>query len=213
MPIGIIGTLIVAALLYMGVSVVLTGMVNYKQLDVANPVAYALKLVNQGWVADLLSIGAIVGMSTMMLTMIYSSSRLIYSIGRDGLLPNFLGKIDKHGLPENALWIVTIVIALMGGLFSLEELTSLVSIGTLLAFTFVSFGVILLRRRKDIPEGDFKVPFYPIIPILSGLACIGMMCFYQLKLTFLLVFGSYLDYLFTAFMDISIARLVKEIIS
>lgn len=181
MPIGIIGTLIVAALLYMGVSVVLTGMVNYKQLDVANPVAYALKLVNQGWVADLLSIGAIVGMSTMMLTMIYSSSRLIYSIGRDGLLPNFLGKIDKHGLPENALWIVTIVIALMGGLFSLEELTSLVSIGTLLAFTFVSFGVILLRRRKDIPEGDFKVPFYPIIPILSGLACIGMMCFLSVK--------------------------------
>ena len=120
-------------------------------------------------------------MSTMMLTMIYSSSRLIYSIGRDGLLPNFLGKIDKHGLPENALWIVTIVIALMGGLFSLEELTSLVSIGTLLAFTFVSFGVILLRRRKDIPEGDFKVPFYPIIPILSGLACIGMMCFLSVK--------------------------------
>lgn len=181
MPIGIIGTLIVAALLYMGVSVVLTGMVNYKQLDVANPVAYALKVVNQGWVADLLSIGAIVGMSTMMLTMIYSSSRLIYSIGRDGLLPSFLGKIDKHGLPENALWIVTIVIAIMGGLFSLEELTSLVSIGTLLAFTFVSFGVILLRRRKDIPEGDFKVPFYPVIPILSGLACIGMMCFLSVK--------------------------------
>lgn len=181
MPIGIIGTLIVAALLYMGVSVVLTGMVNYKQLDVANPVAYALKVVNQGLVADLLSIGAIVGMSTMMLTMIYSSSRLIYSIGRDGLLPSFLGKIDKHGLPENALWIVTIVIAIMGGLFSLEELTSLVSIGTLLAFTFVSFGVILLRRRKDIPEGDFKVPFYPVIPILSGLACIGMMCFLSVK--------------------------------
>lgn len=181
MPIGIIGTLIVAALLYMGVSVVLTGMVNYKQLDVANPVAYALKVVNQGWVADLLSIGAIVGMSTMMLTMIYSSSRLIYSIGRDGLLPSFLGKIDKHGLPENALWIVTIVIAIMGGLFSLEELTSLVSIGTLLAFTFVSFGVILLRKRKDIPEGDFKVPFYPVIPILSGLACIGMMCFLSVK--------------------------------
>lgn len=181
MPIGIIGTLIIAAILYMGVSVVLTGMVNYKQLDVANPVAYALKLVNQGWIADLLSIGAIVGMSTMMLSMIYSSSRLIYSIGRDGLLPSFLGKIDKSGLPENALWIVTIIIAIMGGLFSLDELTSLVSIGTLLAFTFVSFGVILLRKRKDIPEGNFRVPLYPFIPILSGLACIGMMCFLHVK--------------------------------
>lgn len=101
----------------------------------------------------------------------------------------------------------------MGGLFSLEELTSLVSIGTLLAFTFVSFGVILLRRRKDIPEGDFKVPFYPVIPILSGLACIGMMCFYLLKLIFLLVFGSYLDYLFTVSMDINIVKSAKEMLN
>lgn len=177
MPIGIIGTLIVAAVLYMGVSIVLTGMVNYKELDVANPVAFALKAVHQGWLADLLSIGALLGMSTMMLSMIYSSSRLIYSIGRDGLLPKFLGKIDQSGLPENALWIVTIIIALMGGLFSLDELTSLVSFGTLLAFAFVSFGVIKLRHRSDIPQGSFKVPLYPIIPIISGLACIGMMCF------------------------------------
>lgn len=177
MPIGIIGTLIIAAVLYMGVSIVLTGMVNYKQLDVANPVAYALKLANQGWIADLLSIGAIVGMSTMMLSMLYSSSRLIYSIGRDGLLPSFLGKIDKSGLPDNALWVVTIIIALMGAFFSLDALTHLVSIGTLLAFTFVSFGIIPLRHRKDIPEGNFRVPLYPVIPIISGLACIGMMCF------------------------------------
>lgn len=181
MPIGIIGTLIVAAVLYMGVSIVLTGMVNYKKLDVANPVAFALKAVHQGWLADLLSVGALLGMSTMMLSMIYSSSRLIYSIGRDGLLPKFLGKIDNSGLPENALWIVTIVIALMGGLFSLDELTNLVSIGTLLAFTFVSFGVIKLRHRSDIPKGSFKVPLYPVIPIISGLACIGMMCFLSAK--------------------------------
>lgn len=177
MPIGIIGTLIVAAMLYIGVSIVLTGMVNYKELDVANPVAFALKAVHQGWLADLLSIGALLGMSTMMLSMIYSSSRLIYSIGRDGLLPKFLGKIDNSGLPKNSLWIVTIIIALMGGLFSLDELTNLVSIGTLLAFTFVSFGVIKLRHRPDILQGSFKVPLYPIIPIISGLACIGMICF------------------------------------
>lgn len=181
MPIGIIGTLIIAAILYMAVSVVLTGMVHFDKLDVANPVAFALKQVNQGWLADLLSIGAIVGMSTMMLSMIYSSSRLIYSIGRDGLLPSFLGKIDKHGLPENSLWIVTTIIALMGGIFSLDELTNLVSIGTLLAFAFVSFGVILLRQRSDIPDASFKVPFYPVIPILSTLACIGMMFFLPIK--------------------------------
>ena len=181
MPIGIIGTLIIAAVLYMAVSVVLTGMVHFDKLDVANPVAFALRQVNQGWVADLLSLGALVGMSTMMISMTYSSSRLVYSIGRDGLLPPAIGKINKKGLPANALWLVTLIIVLMGGFFSLDELTHLVSIGTLLAFTFVSFGVLLLRRRKDLPKASFKVPFYPVLPIISGLACIGMMCFLPLN--------------------------------
>ena len=181
MPIGIIGTLIIAAILYMGVSVVLTGMVHFDKLDVANPVAFALRQVNQGWVADLLSLGALVGMSTMMISMTYSSSRLVYSIGRDGLLPPVIGKINKKGLPGNALCLVTLIIVLMGGFFSLDELTHLVSIGTLLAFTFVSFGVLLLRKRPDLPEPSFKVPFYPFLPIISGLACIGMMCFLPLN--------------------------------
>ena len=181
MPIGIIGTLIIAAVLYMAVSVVLTGMVHFDKLNIANPVAFALRQVNQGWLADLLSLGALVGMSTMMISMTYSSSRLVYSIGRDGLLPPQIGKINKKGLPGNALWLVTLIIVLMGGFFSLDELTHLVSIGTLLAFTFVSFGVLLLRRRKDLPEPSFKVPFYPVLPITSGLACIGMMCFLPLN--------------------------------
>ena len=177
MPAGIIGTLVVATVLYMAVSVVLTGLVKYTKLDVANPVAYALEMVHQDWIAELLSIGALIGMFTMMVTMIYSSSRLIYSIGRDGLLPSFLAKLDdKHHVPQQALWVVSIIIALMGGLVSLDQLTSLVNIGTLLAFLFVSFGIIPLRRRKDIGnKGGFRVPFYPILPIISGLACLGMM--------------------------------------
>ncbi len=143
--------MVIATILYMGVSVVLTGMVPYTKLDVANPVAFALKAVNQGWIADLLSIGALVGMFTMMVTMTYSSSRLVYSIGRDGLLPKFLSKLDEHSsTPQAALWIVAVIIAAMGGLVSLDQLTSLVNIGTLLAFTFVSFGIIPLRKRKDI---------------------------------------------------------------
>lgn len=182
MPIGIIGTLLVATFLYMAVAVVLTGMVKYTKLDVANPVAFALQAVNQNWTAGLISVGALIGMFTMMVTMIYSSSRLVYSIGRDGLLPSFLDKVEqKHKIPRNALIAVTIVIAAMGGLVPLDELTSLVNIGTLIAFTFVSFGIIPLRRRKDIKnEGGFKVPWYPVLPIISGLACILMLT--QLKL-------------------------------
>ncbi|WP_347981313.1 amino acid permease, partial [Limosilactobacillus portuensis] len=138
MPLGIIGTLGIVTLLYMGVAVVLTGMVKYTRLDVANPVSYALQLVHQDWLAELLSIGALVGMFTMMVAMIYSSSRLIYAIGRDGLLPAFLGKLDKKShSPQVALWIVAVIIATMGGLVSLDQLTSLVNIGTLFAFTLV----------------------------------------------------------------------------
>lgn len=182
MPLGIIGTLGIVAVLYMGVAVVLTGMVKYTKLDVANPVSYALQLVHQNWLAELLSIGALVGMFTMMVAMIYSSSRLIYAIGRDGLLPAFLGKLDKKShSPQVALWVVAVIIAAMGGLVSLDQLTSLVNIGTLFAFTLVSFGIIPLRRRKDIGNrGGFKVPLYPYIPILSGLLCLAMMT--QLKL-------------------------------
>lgn len=183
MPLGIIGTLGIVTLLYMGVAIVLTGMVKYTRLDVANPVSYALQLVHQNWLAELLSIGALIGMFTMMVAMIYSGSRLIYAIGRDGLLPAFLGKLDKKShSPQVALWIVAVIIATMGGLVSLDQLTSLVNIGTLFAFTLVSFGIIPLRRRKDIGNrGGFKVPLYPFIPILSGLLCLAMMTQLQLE--------------------------------
>ena len=179
MPIGIIGTLLIATVLYMGVSLVLTGMVNYKHLDVANPVAFALQSVHQGWLASLLSIGALIGMATCMFTAIYASSRLIYSLSRDGLLPTSLHQLDKKShTPKIALWAVAIVIAIMGGFVSLDSLTNLVNIGTLLAFTMVSFGIIPLRKRADIlNEGGFKVPLYPVLPLLSGFACLFMMSF------------------------------------
>lgn len=177
MQIGIIGTLAVAVILYMGVSIVLTGMVNYKQLDIANPVAFALQYVHQDWIAELLSLGAMVGMATMMLTMIYSSSRLIYAMARDGLLPHHFSKFDKkHNSPQISLLVVTIIIATGSAFFSVDQLTNLVSFGTLFAFTLVSFGILKLRKRTDIPNDGFKVPGYPVVPIISGLFCIFMMC-------------------------------------
>lgn len=176
MPIGIIGTLIVATVLYVGVSIVLTGMVSYAKLDVADPVAFALQFVQLNWVAGIISIGALAGMFTMMVTMIYSSSRLIYSIGRDGLLPQFLGKLDKRGNPRNSLTIVTVIIAIMGGFVPLDQLTNLVNIGTLIAFLFVSYGIIPLRHNKEIQNNHgYQVPFYPVLPIVSVLLCLFML--------------------------------------
>ncbi|MBW8013041.1 amino acid permease [Lactobacillus helveticus] len=177
MPLGIIGTLAIAALLYFGVSIVLTGMVNYTKLNVSNPVAFALQYVHQNWVAELLSFGAMLGMATMMLTMIYSSSRLIYAMARDGLLPTAFSKLDKkHNSPQNALIVVTIIIASGAAFFSVDQLANLVNFGTLFAFTLVSFGILKLRKRTDITNDGFKVPGYPYLPIISGLICIFMIC-------------------------------------
>ncbi|GAW64179.1 amino acid permease [Ligilactobacillus acidipiscis DSM 15836] len=177
MPRGIIGTLVICTLLYILVSVVLTGMVKYTKLDVGNPVAFALQLVHQNWGAGVISVGAMLGMFTMMISMIYSSSRLIYSIGRDGLFPKFLGQIsEKTHMPTHSMLAVTIIISLTGSMLSLDQLTNLVNIGTLMAFTFVSAGIIPLRKRKDIPNTNgFKVPFYPILPIISVILCIVML--------------------------------------
>ena len=176
MPIGIIGTLVICTIFYILVSGVLTGMVSYKQLNVDDAVAFALQLVHQNFVAGIISIGALAGMFTMMVTMIYSSSRLLYSIGRDGLLPRFLGKIDKHHAPKNAMLTVTIVISILAGLIPLDLLANLVNIGTLIAFAFVSFGILLLRRNPKLNAiKGFRVPLYPVLPIISGLLCLFMM--------------------------------------
>lgn len=177
MPFGIIGTLTICTILYIAVAGVLTGMTSYTKLNVSDPVSFALQLVHQNWAAGIISIGALAGMFTMMVSMIFSSSRLIYSIGRDGLLPKALGKIEKkHRTPQVSLAAVTIVIAIMGGLVSLDRLTQLVNIGTLIAFTFISIGIIPLRKRKDIDNtGGFKVPFYPVLPIVSAGLCIFML--------------------------------------
>ncbi|MCT6823284.1 MAG: amino acid permease [Apilactobacillus sp.] len=176
MPIGIIGSLVVCTILYILVSVVLTGIVSYKDLNVSDPVTFALQLIHLDKLGMLISLGALAGMFTMMVNMIFSSSRLIYSIGRDGLLPKGLSKIDdKRNVPKHSIIFVTIVIAAMGGLFSLDKLASLVNIGTLIAFTFMSIGVIFLRRRKDIKNDGFKVPLYPFLPIVSVIACIYLL--------------------------------------
>jgi APA family basic amino acid/polyamine antiporter len=173
MPRGIIGTLIIATFFYVLVSIVLTGMVPYTKLNVANPVAFALQIAHQNSIANLLSFGALAGMTTMMISMMYRSSRLVYAMSRDGLLPKFFSKMSsKNPIPHNAMFAVTFLIALLGGTFPLEQLTSLVNFGTLFAFIFVSLGIFPLRKRKNIKNSGFKIPGYPFTPTISVIACI-----------------------------------------
>ena len=173
MPIGIIGSLLICTILYIIVSLVLTGIVPYTSLNVSNPVSYALQLVNQDWVAGIISVGAIIGMTTVILVMMYGGTRLIYAFGRDGLLPKSMAEIHpKYKTPIKNTWTLAIVTAACAGFIPLDKITSLVNMGTLLAFTVVSIGIIALRRNKKVQSNGFKVPFFPIIPIISFVLCI-----------------------------------------
>lgn len=167
---GILGTVLIAVVLYVSFSLVLTGMVNYQNLNVDDPAAYALKAVGLNKWNQLITLGALVGIFTAMITMLLGGSRLLYALGRDGLLPKSMGKVDtKKMIPDNAIIVASVISAVFAGLVPLMQLASLINAGTLLAFALISFGIIPLRKRKDIKNQGFKMPFYPFLPILAGL--------------------------------------------
>lgn len=172
LPIGIIASLIICTVLYISVSLVLTGMVPYYNLNVSDPVSYALRLVNQNGIAGLLSLGAIAGMTTVLLVMLYGLTRLLFAISRDGLLPQVLSRVNpRKQTPNRSIWISGVLIALLTGLIPLDKLANLTSIGTLFAFLIVSLGVIVLRYTHPDMKRGFRVPWVPLIPLLSAGAC------------------------------------------
>lgn len=173
MPIGIISSLFICTLLYILLSAVLTGIIHYDLLkDVSAPVAFALQAINQNWFAGLLSLGAIVGMTTVILVMSYGGTRLIYAMGRDGLLPKTFSKVNSNNTPVVNTLIFATVMGIIAGLVPLTKLAELINIGTLFAFAMVSLGIFFLRNNKHIPDTGFKTPFYPVVPALSFLLCV-----------------------------------------
>ncbi len=187
MPRGILGSLAIAVVLFVAVSLVLVGMLPYsKYANSAEPVGLALRAAGHGGVATVVQTIAVVGMFTALIGMSMAGSRLIYSFGRDGMLPKWLGKLDESNRPNRALWTLTIVGILIGAFFPFAFLSQWISAGTLIAFMFVSIGIYPLRRRegKDINDPAFKVPLYPVLPALGFIA--SLMVFlgldYQAKL-------------------------------
>ncbi len=173
MPIGIIGSLLICTVLYVAVSMVLTGIVPYHALNVSDPVSYVMQMVHQDWIAGIISLGAVVGMMTVILVMSYGGTRLLYALGRDGLLPKSMAELSpKFKTPVKNTWIFALLVAFCAGFVPLSKLAELVNMGTLVAFTIVSIGVVYLRKNKNIPSGGFKVPFFPVLPILSFLLCL-----------------------------------------
>jgi APA family basic amino acid/polyamine antiporter len=177
MPRGILISLIVCAILYIAVTAVLTGIVPYTELHVKAPIAMAVDRAGEGlsWLSPLIKLGAIAGLSSVILVMMLGQSRIYYAISSDGLLPAIFAKVNRRGVPYNATIFASIVTALIAGLFPLDVLGELVSIGTLLAFTIVCILIIVLRKRYPDLRRPFKTPFVPFIPILGAAVCLLQM--------------------------------------
>ncbi|MEU7767901.1 amino acid permease [Nocardia sp. NPDC049190] len=176
MPRGIIGSLAVATVLYVAVSLVLTGMVPYTQLsgDEAT-LATAFAIHGITWAKNAISIGALAGLTTVVMVLFLGQTRVMFAMARDGLLPRRLAHTGGHGTPVKITVIVGTICAVLAGFVDFGTLAEMVNIGTLFAFVLVSVGVPILRRtRPDLPRG-FRVPWVPVIPILAVLACAWLM--------------------------------------
>lgn len=192
LPIGIIGSLLVCTVLYVVVSAIMTGIVPYQKFaGVDHPVSLALQYAKENWVAGFVDLGAIVGMTTVILVMAFGQTRIIFAMARDGLLPKRLATIHpKYGTPFLATWIVGIVFGLIAALVPLGVLAELINIGTLAAFCLVSVAVIVLRKKRpDLPRA-FRCPGVPYVPALAIIFCVGLMTF--LSQTTWIAFGIWL---------------------
>ncbi|MDM0043151.1 amino acid permease [Variovorax dokdonensis] len=176
MPLGILGSLLVCTLLYVAVAAVLTGLVPYQKLGVPDPIAVGVEAIGKPWLSLLIKFGALAGLTTVILVLLYGQSRIFFTIARDGLLPPVFSRVHKStGTPHLSLIIVGILVSLAAGLMPIHLLGEMVSIGTLFAFILVCGAVLYLRRAESEVFRPFRVPGVPIIPVVGIALCLLLM--------------------------------------
>jgi basic amino acid/polyamine antiporter, APA family len=174
MPIGILGSLSISTILYILVAIVLTGIVSYTTLNVADPVAVGVDAMGKGmfWLRPIIKIAAIAGLSSVILVMLLGQPRIFYSMSRDGLLPPVFSKVHpKFQTPYISTIITGTVAMIIAGVLPINILGELVSIGTLLAFIIVCISVLVLRKSKPDIQRPFRTPWVPLVPILGAAIC------------------------------------------
>ncbi|MGA7674677.1 MAG: amino acid permease [Rhizomicrobium sp.] len=178
-PIGILGSLLICTVLYMLMSYVLTGLAPYTTLNVTHPVSMAVETIPAtAWLGPIVNAGAIVGLASVVLVLLLGQSRIFYAMSRDGMIPPLFSQIHpKFKTPWRGSIITGIFCALLAGLLPLDILGELVSIGTLLAFVIVCFGVMVLRIAKPNAKRPFRTPFVWIVAPLGIGMCAFMMAF------------------------------------
>jgi APA family basic amino acid/polyamine antiporter len=178
MPTGILGSLGISTILYIMVAIVLTGIVSYTFLNVADPIAVGVDAMGKGlfWLRPIIKIAAIAGLSSVILVMMLGQPRIFYSMSKDGLLPPQFSKIhSRFKTPYFSTIITGSVAFILAGLLPINILGELVSIGTLLAFAIVCIGVIFLRYKRPDLKRPFRTPFVPLIPVLGASICLIQM--------------------------------------
>ena len=200
-PIGIIASLVACTVLYILVAAVLTGIISYTELNVPAPIALAVDHIGLAWLSPIIKLGAIAGLTSVMLVMLMGQSRIFFSMAQDKLLPPLFAKVHpKFQTPHLSTVLVGIGVALLAGFMPLEKLGELVSIGTLFAFVLVCGGVWILRiSHPELPR-HFKCPLVPYVPIAGIMVCLGLMAglpfdtWVRLFVWLLLGFGIYFGY-------------------
>ena len=176
MPIGILGSLLICTVLYIATCAVLVGIVPYAQLDGPAPIATAVNHIGIKWFAEVVKLGAIAGLSSVMLVLLYGQTRIFYTMSHDGLLPSWLAAVHKR---FKTPWINTIIVGLVAafcaGFLSLDTLSEVTNVGTLAAFTIVCGTVIYLRVTHPKMARPFRTPFYPVVPMLGMLMCLVLL--------------------------------------
>lgn len=176
MPAGMLGSLGISTILYILVALILTGIVNYKELNVPDPIAVAVNLMGSGmfWLRPIIKIAAIAGLSSVILVMLMAQPRIFFSMAKDGLLPPVFSKVHpKFQTPYFSSIITGVAAMIIAGIMPINILGELVSIGTLLAFVIVCGGVLVLRYKRPELVRPFKTPLVPLVPIL-GIAICGL---------------------------------------
>jgi basic amino acid/polyamine antiporter, APA family len=178
MPIGILGSLGISTMLYILVAIVLTGIVSYTFLNVADPIAVGVNAMGEGlfWLRPIIKIAAIAGLTSVILVMLMGQPRIFFSMSKDGLLPPVFSKIHhRFKTPYVSTLITGFVALILAGILPINILGELVSIGTLLAFAIVCIGIIILRVKRPELKRTFRTPFVPLVPILGAGICILQM--------------------------------------
>ncbi len=178
MPIGILSSLVICTVLYILVALVLTGIVKYDRLLVPDPIAVGVDAAGPAlfWLRKFIKIGAIAGLSSVMLVLLLGQPRIFYAMSMDGLLPPFFSKVHPRFRTPHITTIVTgAIAALLGGLFPIGALGEMVSIGTLLAFVIVCVSIIVLRRTHPELKRPFRTPLVPLVPALGAVVCLAQM--------------------------------------